>query len=930
MTAITSWGQQNFTFSSSTIEGQPLYYRLIQNSDNNTLCLMIVCPYYSSYGDSAYFGYTKPTGAITIPDSVSYNGNKYAVVNISNSAFRTCNGLTAVTIPSTITTIGRCAFYDCSALTSINIPNSVTSIAEWAFRGTTSLSTITLPNTINAIQTATFVCSGISSITIPPTVTCIHDRAFGWCNNLTSITIPNSVDSIGIAAFTCDSNLTSVTMGNSVSAIGYEAFYSCISLTNITIPNSVTSINDRTFCYCTGLTSVTIPSSVTSIGEAAFYGCTSLIKTNYTGTAAGWHAINIAEDGNPIYYSQNLYLNNTLLTNINFPEGTTTINSNFSRDTALISINIPNSVISINDRAFYGCSGIRTVTIGNSVTTIGAYAFSGCIGITSITIPNAVTSIGHYAFNNCTSLTKTNYNGTVSGWNAINIAYRGNPIVYSKNLYLNDILLTDLVFPDSTTIIKGNFAYDTAITTVTIPNSVDTIVGGAFYSCYGLTKTNYIGTAAGWISINTGEWYVIGSSPIEYSKNLYLNDVLLTNLILPEGITYVNNNFVYDTALTSVTIPSSVDSIDVSAFLLCENITTVHSHSSSVPILVNNDLYYGLFGINRNDIFVYIPCGTYNSYNTSWGNYSLTLIEENIFYFTVLSANEERGSAQIITYPTCSNPSATISATPYTGYRFVRWNDGNTDNPRYITATDSSYYTAHFDIDNDINSTTCIINSFPYINDFEYDATCWRYRDNNGDGVHWTWYSNYGFNNSKCLGIRSAHNADDWIWSPSIATPGTYTVNWKARSGNSNYPNNYEVYKLAPQTSDLIFSEVLSDTNYVDRHITFNVATGDTVAILFRYLNDYMSYFLIDNFSIQQGGWHNIDDIDNDGSRVYAVGNRIVVEGAEGETVNVYDMMGRQVDRYTNRDAYHETSIPTGVYIVKVGNRPAKKLIIVR
>ena len=132
------------------------------------------------------------------------------------------------------------------------------------------------------------------------------------------------------------------------------------------------------------LKKVSISNSVTSIGNDAFRNCSGLTKTNYTGDIAGWCGINFGGWGsNPTAYSHNLYIN----------------------DVEVKDLVIPNSVTSIGDYAFYGCSGLTSVTIGNSVTSIGWHAFDGCSGLTSVNIGNSVTSLGGRAFYTCTSLT---------------------------------------------------------------------------------------------------------------------------------------------------------------------------------------------------------------------------------------------------------------------------------------------------------------------------------------------------------------------------------------------------------------------------------------------------------------------------------------------------------------------------------------------
>ena len=226
-------------------------------------------------GDKTY------SGSINIPSSIRVNDVDYAVTSLGTYAFRSCTGLTSVTIPNSVTSIGDYAFYYCSGLTSITIPNSVTSIGVQTFYECSGLTYITIPNSVTSIGEGAFeYCSSLTSVTIPNSVTSIGSDAFWNCSSLTSVTIPNSVTSIGDYAFYYCSSLTSVTIPNSVTSIGNSAFSGCSSLTSITIPNSVTSIGDYTFCKCTGLTSITIPNSVTSIDDCAFYGCSSLTSVS--------------------------------------------------------------------------------------------------------------------------------------------------------------------------------------------------------------------------------------------------------------------------------------------------------------------------------------------------------------------------------------------------------------------------------------------------------------------------------------------------------------------------------------------------------------------------------------------------------------------------------------------------------------------------
>ncbi len=358
--------------------------------------------------DKAYF-----KGAANIISKLIYRGRTLEVVGIASNAFEKCGVLTSVTIPNSVTSIGNYAFNGCTSLTSVTIPNSVTSIGDYAFNGCTSLTSVTIPNSVTSIGNSAFWnCTGLTSVTLDNnaivsadrqsdtsmksifgnqvrtyvlgnSVTRIGKYAFYGCSGLTSVTIPNSVTSIGSSAFYGCSGLTSITIPNSVTSIGSVAFRECTSLTSVTIPNSVTSIGSSAFYDCSNLTSVTIPNSVTSIGGSAFEGCTGLTAVHINDIAA-WCKNGFSNScSNPLYYAKHLYLNGEEIKDLTIPE----------------------SVTSIGDYAFNGCTSLSSITIPNSVTSIGYYAFSGCRSLTSITIGSGVTRIAYDAFSYCQSLT---------------------------------------------------------------------------------------------------------------------------------------------------------------------------------------------------------------------------------------------------------------------------------------------------------------------------------------------------------------------------------------------------------------------------------------------------------------------------------------------------------------------------------------------
>ena len=142
------------------------------------------------YLDNWVIGYKgeKTKGELVIAD-----GTK----GIANSAFSSCSGLTSVTMPNSVTTIGSGVFSGCTALADVTISSAVTSIGNWAFQGCSSLSSITIPNSVTDIGVWAFRgCSSLTSVAIPNSITSVVSGAFAECSGLTSVTMPNSITSI--------------------------------------------------------------------------------------------------------------------------------------------------------------------------------------------------------------------------------------------------------------------------------------------------------------------------------------------------------------------------------------------------------------------------------------------------------------------------------------------------------------------------------------------------------------------------------------------------------------------------------------------------------------------------------------------------------------------------------------------------------------
>ena len=223
-----------FSISASAydVEVDGIYYNLISKVNAAEV----------TKGDEKY------SGSITIPSSIKVNDVEYSVTSIRPGAFSHC-GLTSITIPNSVTSIGDEAFCQSPDLTSITIPNSVTSIGIGVFFDCHGLISITIPNSVTIIDRYAFgYCSGLTSITIPNSVTRIEDEAFGLCRGLTSITIPNSVTSIGNSAFYECSKLENVyCYAENFSHIGDDIFKdSYIEYATLHVPSSAISYYQTT------------------------------------------------------------------------------------------------------------------------------------------------------------------------------------------------------------------------------------------------------------------------------------------------------------------------------------------------------------------------------------------------------------------------------------------------------------------------------------------------------------------------------------------------------------------------------------------------------------------------------------------------------------------------------------------------------------
>jgi hypothetical protein len=896
------------------------------------------------------FQYCSGLTSVTIPNSVTSIGNEMfsgcsglssmtipnSVTEIGHNAFRDCRGLTSVTIPNSVTSIGDAAFHYCSGLTSVTIPNSVISIGGAAFANCSGLTSVIIPNSVTEIGDVAFSeCGSITFVTIPKSVISIGENAFFGCNayfycepkdmrdswgsSLLNKNVIMGVETIvaddfvygiiygensirtEIIQYTGDSIsanipssvkfngkeyvVTSVRDGafNDYNNLDYAAYGSAYYIGNEENPYLVLmsaknkkiescEINNRcriiyedAFSGCNSLTEISIPKSVVNIGGNAFYGCTELQRAEFA-SEADLYKIKFGNSySNPLYQTHHLCIKGEEVTKVV----------------------IPDSIKSIGDYTFYGCSNLSSITIGNSVETIGQCAFYGCNGLTSMSIPIYVKSIGVDAFTFCYNIQKTEF-ASIESLCSIKFGNaNANPLSYAHNLYIGGEKVVNLVISETVSSI-GDYAFYncTSLASVVISDSVNSIGTQAFYDCNRLASIDIPNSVS---SIGANAF-----SGCSYLKSLSYNS------------NTIGAHFNNISALKSIFIGDSIKTISGSEFNGCDNLVNVIS-MAAVPPTLNGDPYTYADTI-------YVPAASVEAYKAApvWKRKEILPLD---YYNIQAKADTSRGTVSG-TGNFAAKEAVTIYATPAENYHFKAWSDGNTENPRTILVNADVNVTAIFEGDErTISAIADAVLSGGSVTGgqkYHYGDTITLTAAPN-IGHHFVKWSDGSTDATRTIVVTGdlQYTAEFAIDTHTITIAATIKNGTVSGADTYNYGDNATLTATPAEGYHFVkWSDGNTDN---PRVITVN---GD-MQIAAEFEKD--SENTNPGTAVIESAAGNLV--------VYAHGNTIVVENATAE-IRVYDTMGRLIVETPHCDISTEIRVSTtGLYIVKVGN-VAKRVMV--
>ncbi|MBQ7352485.1 MAG: leucine-rich repeat domain-containing protein [Clostridia bacterium] len=464
--------------------------------------------------------------------------------------------------------------------------NTVVGIRDGAFKDNSRIESIRIDG-VN-IGAYTFSnCVSLKSVEII-SVDTIGDNAFDGCINLNSVSImagDKNVLNIGHSAFANCTSLASVSIDQFARYYdGCAIFRNDYNLTSLYLKNFAYTIeNYNEYAYETRVADMIISDSFLYGNEIGLKN----LKIGYTdsiceGFCSGLPMLESFElsESEITEIGDNAFKNCTSLRNVTFKNPITAIGNSAFELTALESFNA-SSLVSVGNRAFYGCQGLNSfdLSINNTLEAIGSEAFYQCVALSQISIPKSVKTIGREAFRN-TSLTSLTIEsdkievgaGIIMECEGISsLTLSDIPEGYIAYMFGGEASKNDESIPEaleSVTItgnnkVLGGYAFANAhrLKNVILPETIEEIGSMAFYRCYELSEVNLTENLK-----SIGEYAFAETSIKEFTIPEEMT-------IIPKGL------FHMCLSLEKVTTGDKLDAVCESAFYQCESLKSIDLHN---------------------------------------------------------------------------------------------------------------------------------------------------------------------------------------------------------------------------------------------------------------------------------------------------------------------------------------------------------------
>lgn len=529
-------------------------------------------------------------------------------------------------------------------------------------------------------------------------------------------------------------------------------------------------------------------------------------------------------------------------------------------------------VTSIGHEAFEYAT-MRSVQIPNTVRTIVIRAFSACDSLTSLVIPNSVTSIGQQAF-------------------------------------AGSFNITSIVLPDSLTTIEGGiFENDTSLVSVVVPDAVVSVGHGAFSQCYSLRSVTFGASVSSLGGLMFWNCYALDSLIFKSNvapsvgANMFPGapDTLVIDIPCGSYHSYYsafgfNHTYIVPSVNLSMTVSSLTPDWGTANVVQDADQQDVRCDSSAVIQAVANYGYHFTGwsnGSTANPDTLLIDRDSVLTAGFAKNSYTVEVQSSDITIGSV-------GGGGVFEYL----DTVVLTATAVTPYHFVRWSDGNTQNPRLFVVTSDAVRTAIFGIDT--FNVALQVDSIAH-------GTC-------------TGFGNYPYGSAASVvavpysGYQFSHWSDG-----STFNPYTFAVVDDVQLTAFFFANGTP-YQDTLVLRDTIYVDVfVHDTTYITLTDTLFLTQTDTL-----WLHDtiYLPQYIHDTIYITEEG---VDGADAMNAKMYSSRGQIVVEGADGNMVTLFDINGRVLA--AKRDEYSSLrfDVPTsGTYMLKIGNHPARKVVVVK